>query len=210
MLSLCAKYAQNLVTLHVFVGIVFFDPDPDYVPRPQSHQAYLTQPTTQSAPTDWVLDSGATHHVTSDLNIPEWVDSFQIAVPSNPIKRTLLCITILIPLILPFHPHSQPSSLAPPPPSFWDLPSNFMNKRSNCLAYAWFSICLNGQTDGFLTPTNQRHSAGQSTPAFYPFPAPCGFSKAYPVSSVSIFTTSSPAVETLLCDLFLREHTCVW
>lgn len=46
-----------------------FDSDPEYTPRPSNFQAYSAQPTeTHSATSHWVLDSGATNHVTSDLN----------------------------------------------------------------------------------------------------------------------------------------------
>jgi gag-polypeptide of LTR copia-type len=44
-----------------------YDTDPEYKPRP-TFQAYSAQPTTSQQSLDWVLDSGATNHVTSDLN----------------------------------------------------------------------------------------------------------------------------------------------
>lgn len=44
-----------------------YEPDPSYRGKPTNHQAYAAQSQPSSA-TNWILDSGATSHVTNDLN----------------------------------------------------------------------------------------------------------------------------------------------
>ncbi|KAJ4767139.1 hypothetical protein LUZ62_077514 [Rhynchospora pubera] len=44
-----------------------YKPDPEWKPNPR-HQAYNAQIQSQQPSTEWILDSGASNHVTSDLN----------------------------------------------------------------------------------------------------------------------------------------------
>jgi hypothetical protein len=46
-----------------------YDADPTYCGKPAHYQAYAAQPQSPIASSsEWVLDSGATNHVTHDLN----------------------------------------------------------------------------------------------------------------------------------------------
>ncbi|KAJ4793674.1 hypothetical protein LUZ62_044920 [Rhynchospora pubera] len=45
-----------------------YTPDANYKPKSQSYQAYVAQPSNTINSADWILDSGASHHVTDDIN----------------------------------------------------------------------------------------------------------------------------------------------
>ncbi|KAJ4776116.1 hypothetical protein LUZ62_060373 [Rhynchospora pubera] len=45
-----------------------YTPDPLYQQRMSSFQAYTAQPSTSTPTNEWILDSGASHHVTNDIN----------------------------------------------------------------------------------------------------------------------------------------------
>ncbi|KAJ4744982.1 Copia-like polyprotein/retrotransposon [Rhynchospora pubera] len=42
--------------------------DANYRPNSSTYQAYMAQPSSVPSSSDWILDSGATHHVTNDIN----------------------------------------------------------------------------------------------------------------------------------------------
>ncbi|KAJ1686058.1 hypothetical protein LUZ63_017448 [Rhynchospora breviuscula] len=45
-----------------------YTPDATYQPRSHPYQAYVAQPSNAPNSADWIIDSGASHHVTNDVN----------------------------------------------------------------------------------------------------------------------------------------------